>query len=622
MFLVDLLILLSGVLLLLGIASSKISARLGVPVLVLFLLLGMLAGSEGIGGIEFENYTLAHGIGSLALLFILFDGGLSTPLSNVRSTWKPSLVLATAGVLITALVTGWAASLILGVTLLEGMLLGSIVGSTDAAAVFAVLRSGGVMLDPKLSSTLEVESGSNDPMAIFLTVGCIEVLTGNMELGPDLLWLFVSQMAIGAVVGILTGLLAVRMVNRINLDAAGLYPVLVSAFALLGFGTAAWLGGSEFLTVYLAGIVIGNSKLVFQRGILLFHNASAWLSQILMFGVLGLLSFPSRLLGISLQGLLIGAVLIVLARPLAVLLTVVPFRFNLRELTFLSWVGLKGAVPITLATFPLLASVERAPLLFDVVFFVVVLSALVQGWSLPLVARWLKLDRPMEQKPPVTLEISSLRHVDGDIVDYTVGNDSRAAGRMVKDLALPDGVVIAIIARQQQIIPPQGRTRIEQGDHVIIVLRPGTRPLVNQVFAADASHRGELPLSLEFPLRASTTVGLIEELYGVRMNTRPEFTLDEAIREQLGNDVRVGSTVYYGQIALRVREMTVLGAISQVGLLILPQTEPAAAEKVEETANSEPSRADDNKNAQPSTKRFIGLIIHRLAIGPSSRNKP
>jgi cell volume regulation protein A len=583
MFLVDILILLTGVLLLLGIASSKISARLGVPVLVLFLLLGMLAGSEGIGGIEFESYTLAHGIGSLALLFILFDGGLSTPLAAVRSTWKPSLVLATAGVLITAAITGWAASWILGVTLLEGMLLGSIVGSTDAAAVFAVLRSGGVTLEPRLGSTLEIESGSNDPMAIFLTIGCIEVLTGKMELGPGLLWLFVSQMAIGAVIGIVFGWLTVRVVNRINLDAAGLYPVLVSAFALSAFGIAAWLGGSGFLAVYLAGIVIGNSKLVFQRGILLFHNASAWLSQIVMFVVLGLLSFPSRLLDASGRGLLIGAVLIMIARPAAVLLTLLPFRFNVRELTFLSWVGLKGAVPITLATFPLLAGVPQANLLFDVVFFVVVLSALVQGWSLPLVARWLKLDRPAEQRPPVTLEISSLRHVDGDIVDYTVGSDSRAAGRRVRDLALPDGVVIALIARQQQIIPPQGKTRVEAGDHVILVLRPGTRPLVNQVFGASASDRGNLPVELEFPLRASTTVGVLEELYGVKLNAPPQATLDEAVRQQLGGKVEIGSAVHYGQIALRVRELAPGGSIEEVGLLILPEDSAPAQSTPTET---------------------------------------
>jgi cell volume regulation protein A len=576
MFAVDILILVSGVLLLLGIASSKVSARLGVPVLVLFLLLGMLAGSEGIGGIDFENYTLAHGIGTLALAVILFDGGLSTPMSAVRTTWKPAFVLATVGVLITAVVTGLAASWILKISWLEGLLLGSIVGSTDAAVVFAVLRSGGVSLPKRLASTLEIESGSNDPMAIFLTVGCIEVLTGNVPLGPGLLWLFVMQMGLGAAVGLTMGYAAVRVVNRINLNTAGLYPVLVSAFSLLAFGLAAWLGGSGFLAVYVAGIVIGNSRLVFQRGILLFHDATAWLSQIVMFVVLGLLSFPSRLVDVGGQGLLIGAVLIFFARPIAVFLLLLPFRFNYRELLFLSWVGLKGAVPITLATFPLMLGVQQAPLIFDVVFFVVVLSALVQGWSLPFFARRLGLEVPAEPAPPVTLEISSLRHVDGDIVDYTVAADSRAAGRLVRELALPDGVVIALVARDQQLIPPQGNTRIQAGDHVVLVLRPDTRPLVNKVFAAGDSLHADLPAELEFPLRAKTTVGVLEELYGVKLNAQAESTLAEAIREQLGEQpLRIGTTVRYGQIALRVRGFAADGSIDQVGMIILPDGDTA-----------------------------------------------
>jgi cell volume regulation protein A len=541
-------------------------------VLVLFLLIGMLAGTEGIGAIDFENYALAHGIGTVALAFILFDGGLSTPLESVKLAWKPSVVLATIGVVITAVVTGVAASWILGVTLLEGLLVGSIVGSTDAAAVFAVLRSGGVALPRRLSSTLEIESASNDPMAIFLTVGCIEVLKGRMDFGPALLLLFVKQMAIGGLVGLALGFVAARAVNRINLDAAGLYPVLVSAFGLLTFGLAAWLGGSGFLAVYLAGIVLGNSRLVFQRGILLFHDASAWLSQIVMFVVLGLLSFPSRLLGVSWQGLLIGAVLIVIARPLAVLLTLFPFRFNWRELSFMSWVGLKGAVPITLATFPLLLVVPRALLVFDVVFFVVVLSATIQGWSLPLVARWLGVDVPPESAPPVTLELSSLRDVEGDIVDYAVGENSRAAGRLVKDLALPEGVVIALVARERDIIPPQGNTRIQPGDHVVIVLRPDTRPLVNRIFAASDQPREDLPAQVEFPLRASATVGVVEEIYGVSLNAPPTLTLDQAMREQLsGEPLVVGAMVRYRQIGLRVRALDGEGRIQQVGMIILPE---------------------------------------------------
>jgi cell volume regulation protein A len=567
MFLIDSLILGTGILLLLGIASSKLSNRLGVPVLVLFLILGMLAGSEGIGGIEFENYRLAHAIGSLALAMILFDGGLSTPLSAVRAVWKPAMLLATWGVLITSIVTGLAASWILGIPLLEGMLLGSIVGSTDAAAVFAVLRSGGVSLTERLKSTLEVESGANDPMAIFLTIGCIEILMGRLSLGPDLAWLFVKQMGVGALAGVAVAYAAIRIVNAINLDAAGLYPVLVTAFGLLAFGVAVLLGGSGFLSIYLAGIIIGNGRLVFQRGILLFHDAAAWLSQIVMFVVLGLLSFPSRLLDVAWHGLAIGIVLMLIARPLAVIPPLFPFKYNWRESLFVSWVGLKGAVPITLATFPLMFGTPHASLMFDVVFFVVVLSAIVQGSSLTFAARRLGLEKPLEVAPPLTLEISSLRHVDGDIVDYTVGSDSRAVGRQVKDLALPEGVVIAIIARQNQIIPPQGRTRIEVGDHVIVVLRPTTRQLVDQVFGNHAAISIDELAGLEFPLRGTTTVAELEDMYGITMNTARERTLDEAIRQQLGR-IAPGRVAHFGPISLRVRRISTDNSIEQVGMII------------------------------------------------------
>jgi len=588
MFLIDTLILVSGVLILLGIASSKFSSRLGLPVLVLFLLLGMLAGSEGIGGIAFDNYRLAHAIGTLALAMILFDGGLQTSFTEVRRVWKPSLSLATIGVVITAGVTGAAAAWILGIPWLEGMLLGSIVGSTDAAAVFAVLRSGGVHLRKRLASTLEIESASNDPMAIFLTVGTLEVLTGQTPLGWGLLSLFVMQMIVGLIVGVALGYATVWVVNRVNLDAAGLYPILVTAGGLLTYGGAVLCGGSGFLAVFVAGIVIGNRQMVFQRGVFLFHDAIARLSQIVMFVVLGLLSFPSRLLEVTWQGLAIAAVLTFIARPIAVLLSVFPFRYNWRELTFISWVGLKGAVPITLATFPLVYGVEGAPLLFDVVFFVVLVSASIQGWTLPMAARRLGVEAPPEPKPPVTLEISSLRHVEGDIVDYLVTEDSPASGRLVRDLALPRGVVIAIIAREQKIIPPQGSTRVESGDHVILVMSPGTRPLVDKVFAAREKEREALPASLEFPLRGATKVRELEEFYGIQMaDAPPEFTLDQAIRERLGNQVTVDTVVIFGPIALHVRELNGQGRIESVGMIIIPQREePALPEPATENVGN------------------------------------
>jgi len=568
MFIIDWIIFLTGVMLVLGIASSKLSARLGLPVLVLFLAIGMLAGSEGIGGIEFENYSLAHAIGTFALAMILFDGGLGTPMSAVREVWKPALVLAVPGVLITALVTGLAAAWILDLSFLEGLLLGSIVGSTDAAAVFAVLRAGGVSLSKRLQSMLELESGSNDPMAIFLTVGCIEVITGKTPMGFGLVRLFASQMIVGAIVGIGMGYLAVRVVNRIRLETAGLYPILVTGFGLLTFGVTVALGGSGFLAVYFAGIVIGNSRLVFQRGIRQFHDAAAWLSQILMFVVLGLLSFPSRLIAVAPQALLIGAVLILVARPLAVAPLLLPFRFSPREVLFISWVGLKGAVPITLATFPLLFGTPAASQTFDVVFFVVVLSALVQGWSLPTVARWLGLEEESEVTPPVTLEISSLQHVEGDIVDYSISRDSRAAGRTVKQLALPAGVVIALVSRDDKLVPPQGSTRLEAGDHVIVILKPAVRPLVDRVFARSGAAQSQLPAAVEFPLRGTTTVAEVWDMYGIEVSADPLETLSDAIRKRLGDGAAEGAVLACGEIALRVRKISPGGTIEQVGMIL------------------------------------------------------
>lgn len=597
MFLVDKILLFAAILTLLSIASSKISARFGVPVLVLFLGLGMLAGDEGLGGVAFENYTLAHGVGTLALALILLDGGLSTPMSSIRLTWKPSLLLATVGVLITAVVTGVAAWWILGIPMLEGLLLGSIVGSTDAAAVFAILRSGGIRLPHKLGATLEFESASNDPMAIFLTVGLIEVITGRIGLGPGLLGLLATQMAVGTVIGLAIGYGTVWLTNRINLESQGLYPILIGSCGLLAYGLAVLLGGSGFLAIYLTGVVLGNAKLVYQRGILRFHDAMAWLAQIVMFVVLGLLSFPSRLLDVAGQGLLIAAILIFVARPLAVLLTLLPLRvgFDKRELTFLSWVGLKGAVPITLATFPFLYGLQGAPLLFNVVFFVVLVSALVQGWSIPAVAARLGLQLPVEPSPPVSLEISSLRHVEGEVVDYTIAEVSRAAGRRVRDLALPSGAVIALIARGQAIIPPQGSTRIEAGDHVILVLSPGTRTLIDKVFSRKDTVLEELPEHVEFPLRSTTRIGELEACYGIQIDVPSDSTLDEAIRAKLAPaPAEPGQSVEFGPIALFVRAVGSTGRVEQVGMII----HPSADEPQSDNGLDEPAGEDDPRAVQ------------------------
>ena len=512
---VNSLVFLAGLLLLVGIASSRFAARLGVPLLVLFLGVGMVAGSDGLGGVAFADYALANHVASVALAFILFDGGLQTSWRSVRATWRPALALSTAGVVVTSAVTGLAATLVLGVPVLHGLLLGAIVGSTDAAAVFSVLRSSGLNLPDRLTATLEVESGANDPMAIFLTLGLIAVVQGGEGATPGALAaLFGLQFGVGAAVGAGGGLAAAWLVNRINLGQAGLYPILATALGLLTFGAAAVLGGSGFLAVYLAGIVLGNSTLVFKRGILFFHDAIAWLAQLVMFVLLGLLSFPGRLVGVAGAGLGVAVVLVVVARPLAVWLSAAPFGFRPRELAFLSWVGLKGAVPITLATFPLVAGVPGAETIFDVVFFVVVVSVLVQGWSLPAVAKRLRLAEPADPPPPLSLEIHALRQVDGEIVDYTVAPSARVAGQTLRDLTLPDGVVMTLVVRGEELIVPRGSTRLRPGDHVFVALRSSLVPLMDRLFDPLAAVP-PLPSGLTLAFHGASTVGQLHRFFGI-----------------------------------------------------------------------------------------------------------
>lgn len=486
MFLVDKLILLGAVLLVIGIVSSKFSQRLGLPVLVLFIGVGMLAGEDGFGRIAFDNFAAAHAIGTVALAIILFDGGLQTRTASLRAAWKPAAVLATLGVLATAAITGFAASAILSLPLVEGMLLGSIVASTDAAAVFSVLRSQGLHLRRRLAATLEIESGSNDPMAIFLTLGLIQLLTGRADSAWDLAALFVSQMGVGAGVGLGVGWLTVRVINGINLNAAGLYPVLAGACGFVAFGLAALLGGSGFLSIYLAGIVVGNSRIVFQRGTFLFMDGLAWIGQIAMFVVLGLLSTPSELVKVAGAGLLVSAVLIFVARPLAVVPLLWPFGYSWREQVLIAWVGLKGAVPIILATFPLLFNLPNGRLLFDVVFFIVLVSAVLQGWTLPFFAERLGLHEEKSPGPAASLELVALREVDADVLDYVVAPGSWLAGRMVKNLRLPEGAVLAMIARGSTLVAPRGGTDLRPGDHLFVIARQNTRAALEEALGIGA----------------------------------------------------------------------------------------------------------------------------------------
>lgn len=571
MFVIDQIILLAAILIIFGILSSKLSARLGLPVLVLFLMVGMLAGEDGPGGIVFDNAQIAHALGSLALAIILFDGGLQTPMASIKQVWKPASVLATLGVLVTSAITGVAAAYILDVSLFYGLLIGAIVGSTDAAAVFSLLRNAGIHINPRLKSTLEIESATNDPMAIFLTVGLLEVMVKGLEPGTGLLMLFIQQMGIGSAVGLAGGWLSVRIINRIHLTTSGLYPVMVAALGLLAFGVAANLGGSGFLAIFIAGVVIGNSRFVFQRSTFLFHDGLAWLGQIIMFVFLGLLINPSSLLDVWLEGLCIAAVLILIARPLSVLPVLKIFGFNAREMTLVSWVGLRGSVPIILAIYPLIYGLPGAELIFSVVFFVVLISATIQGSTLPWVARTLGLTEPPPVTPAATLEITALGDVDADIVEYQLGGNSRAANRRLSQMALPDGTVVAMITRGNEVIPPRGSTLLHAGDHLFIAMKPEAREFVDLVCAgvSEASHQ-ELPAT-ELRLKGYTKVEDLQHSYGIELSAEGGVSLDELLRQTLADEAVLGAAKDFSEVTLSVREM-VGQRIATVG--IAPKASP------------------------------------------------
>jgi potassium/hydrogen antiporter len=382
-------LLVSSVLLLLSILAWKVSSRLGIPALLFFLGIGMLAGSDGPGGIYFDNAQVAQSVGVVALAFILFAGGLNTQWSVVRPALGGALALSTIGVLLTAVVVAVFALMLLHFSFPEGLLLGAIVSATDAAAVFSVLGARKLQLTGKLLPLLELESGMNDPMAVFLTIGLTRLLTNPQESVFAVLVLFVQQMGVGAICGLLLGGGTILLISRLKLDVEGLYPVLAIALVLLTYGLTATLGGSGFLAVYLVGLLLGNSSVQRVDRLTHFHDGLAWLMQIGMFLVLGLLVFPSRLPAIMVSGLLITGVAVFLARPVSVFIVLLPVKMSLREKLFVSWVGLRGAVPIVLATFPLLAGLPNASFLFDLVFFVVLASVLLQGMSVPLVAKWL-----------------------------------------------------------------------------------------------------------------------------------------------------------------------------------------------------------------------------------------
>jgi len=466
---IELTLLAAGSLLLASILASKVSDRLGIPSLLIFLGIGMLAGSDGIGGIHFDDPSLAQTLGIIALSYILFAGGLSTGWTSVRPILWQGGLLATLGVLITAALAGWFASWIVGLPPLVGFLLGSIISSTDAAAVFSVLRSRHVSLRGNLKPLLELESGSNDPMAVLLTIGCISLLQHPGETVAGLVPIMLLQLILGAGLGYLFGRAMVFLVNGIRLEYDGLYPVLSLAMVLFAYGLSTIVQANGFLAVYVAGIVMGNHNFIHKRSLMRFHDGLAWLMQISMFLVLGLLVFPSRLPDIAGTGLIVAAFLMFAARPAAAFLTLVGSGMSYRERVMVAWVGLRGAVPVVLATFPLVAGVAEADRIFDIVFFVVLASALLQGTSIPPVARWLGVDAPMVRAPVYPIECEPGSRAPCDLVDVEVRPDSAAAGKQLVDLSLPEGALVVLINRGEEFIIPTGGTVLNPGDRLLFL---------------------------------------------------------------------------------------------------------------------------------------------------------
>lgn len=483
----DQLLLIGGFLLLASIVASKATGRLGVPALLVFVLIGVLAGSEGPGGIYFDDPLLARSLGVTALVFILFSGGMDTSWSSVRPIFWPAFALATIGVALTALLVGLFANAVLGFTLLEGLLLGAIVSSTDAAAVFAIMRSKGVSLRGQLKSLIELESGTNDPMAVFLTTALISLLTVPDASVVDLIPMFVQQMVLGGLLGYLFGRLAVFGLNRVNLDYDGLYPVLTIAAALIIFSATNLVGGNGFLAVFLGGLVLGNSAIIHRRTLLRFHDGLAWLMQIAMFLTLGLLVFPSHVLAVAGQGLLLSLFLILVARPIGVFLTLLPVRLDLRSRVMVGWVGLRGAVPIILATFPLLAGIPAAGLIFNLVFFIVITSVLIQGTTIPLVARWLGVDEPLRTRPRSPLEFEPTGGIKGDLVEIELGESCAAVGKRIVDLPLPAGALFVLVGRDNEFIVPGGDTVLHAGDALLVLADDESLARVREVLQVPAS---------------------------------------------------------------------------------------------------------------------------------------
>jgi len=472
-------ILLAGALLALGIGAALIADRVRVPGLLLFLGLGMLVGSEGIGGVEFDDAELTRTLGTIGLVLILFEGGLSAGWKEIRPVLPTAISLGTLGTILTALIAGFASAWILGLTTLEGMILGSAIAATDSAAIFAVLR--GSKLRRKIARSLEGESGMNDPVALLLVTGFIAWIEEPGYGLPDMVGELVLKLGIGAVLGVAIGIAARGTFRRLDYPTQGLYPVASIATAGIAYGLTEVLHGSGFLAVYLTALALGTGAVPGKRTIVAFHQGLGWVSQISLFFLLGLLVFPSRLLDVAGEALLISALLIFVARPLAALVASLVARFSLRERLMLGWAGLRGAIPIWLATFPVIAGLDTGGEIFNIIFFVVVTSTLIQGVSFEPLARRLRLTSAESAIPRPLVESGTIRRLGGEVFAYRVDEDAAIVGRPVRDLRLPREAIVNVIVRSREAIPPRGSTEIEGGDELHVLVKAAARPEVEEL---------------------------------------------------------------------------------------------------------------------------------------------
>lgn len=562
-------ILLGSAVVFVSVLASVVTARVGAPLLLVFLVMGMLFGEDGPGGIAFDDVQLAHLLGNLALAVILFDGGLATSYKDFRVGLRPALGLATLGVLITTAITGLFAAWWLELSWLEGLLLGAIVGSTDAAAVFSLLRSNGIELKQRVGATLEIESGSNDPMAIFLTIVLIElILSDQGNPGLTLLTEFVRQMGLGALFGLAGGFVLVWLVNRLRMSA-GLHPLAIMAGGLCLFGVTATLNGSGFLAIYLAGIVIGNRPLEARLEIKRFHDGLARLAQIGMFLMLGLLVTPSALLPVAPEALLFALVLILVARPLAVWLCLRPFRFPWREQVFIGWVGLRGAVPIILALFPLLAGLAQAPMIFNIVFFVVLLSLLIQGWTVIALARRLGLEVPPSTHLVQRVELDIPGQQELELVGYRLAENAPiVTGSPTAQTRLPCGSRLVAVLREGRLLDQCDPSAARAGDHVYLLADPSALTELDRLFVAgpDPERLSERAFFGEFVLDGEARLADLCAFYGLRVPSADgRLTLDALIRRELNVHPVVGDRLQIGTLALVVRAVED-DRVTQVGL--------------------------------------------------------